>query len=102
MICIQVDFENATYMYIDFSSSDTPKVQPMLNAFARLIDGIVKFDFIWDSLLSALSDAYTVQNSLSRFGDLTNLQSFCALFSSLPARSSLRSLKNSITLYCMT
>src|SRR5688572_1248896 len=99
LICSRIDFGNA--VYIGLSSTNTSKLQSILNAAARLIGGIAKFDhisyFIRDSLhwLPIHQHIQIKVCSLMRSclaGSAPHyLRAFCTPVSSLHSRSSLRS-----------
>jgi hypothetical protein len=99
LICARIDYGNA--VYIGLSSTNTSKLQAILNAAARLIGGIAKFDhissFIRDSLhwlpirqRIQFKVCSLMRNCLA--GSAPHyLRSYCTPVSSLPSRSSLRS-----------
>src|SRR5688572_10373203 len=99
LICSRIDYGNA--VYIGLSSTNRSKLQSILNAAARLIGGVAKFDhisyFIRDSLhwLPIRQRIQFKVCSLMRSclaGSAPHyLRAFCTPVSSLHSRSSLRS-----------
>ena len=99
LICARIDYGYA--VYIGLSSTNTSKLQAILNAAARLIGGIAKFDhissFIRDSLhwlpirqRIQFKVCSLMRNCLAGSAPHYH-RSYCTPVSSLPSRSSLRS-----------
>ena len=99
LICSRIDYGNA--VYIGLSLTNLSKLQTILNAAARLIGGIAKFDHISFFIRDVLHWLPIRQRILFKVCSLMRsclvgsaphyLRAYCTPVSSLPSRSSLRS-----------